>query len=130
MMSRVGGLIATALLLAACVTEPAPAWKSGDAAVGHQVGQGQLLLVPRRRAHRRQPETGRAALPQHPRGYRPDWLADDLHTSQAIAPGRMPVFHFGEGHEYDIIAWMLQHSGRADPRARGISVETAIVLKR
>jgi mono/diheme cytochrome c family protein len=106
-MSRVGGLIATALLLAACVTEPTPAWKSGDAAVGHQVAKDNCASCHAVERTGDSPKLGALPFRNILAGYRPDWLADDLHTSQAIAPGRMPVFHFGEGHEYDIIAWML-----------------------
>ena len=106
-MSRVGGLIATALLLAACVTEPTPAWKSGDAAVGHQVAKDNCASCHAVERTGDSPKLGALPFRNILAGSSPDWLADDLHTSQAIAPGSMPVFHFGEGHEYDIIAWML-----------------------
>jgi hypothetical protein len=40
-------------------------------------------------------------------GYPPGWLATDLHNGRAIRFQKMPVFHFGEGHEYDLIAYLL-----------------------
>jgi mono/diheme cytochrome c family protein len=40
--------------------------------------------------------------------YPPEWLADDLHNGRTIAFRKMPVFHFGEGHEYDLVAYLRQ----------------------
>jgi mono/diheme cytochrome c family protein len=106
-MSKVGGLFAVVLLLAACVTETAPTWRSGDAVVGHQVARDNCASCHAVERTGDSPKLGALPFRNILAGYRPDWLADDLHTSQAIAPGRMPVFHFGEGHEYDILAWMI-----------------------
>lgn len=107
-------LIAT-IALAACATEPAPAWQSGDAEVGHQVAQD---LCAQCHAIERTGDSPNPAAPPFRRAlwnYRPDWLADDLHASRAVSLRRMPVFHFGVGHEYDIVAYLLSVQEDAPP---------------
>lgn len=104
---RISAVLIAAASLAACAIEPAPAWQSGDAKVGHQVAQDLCA-----HCHAIEPagDSPNPAAPPFRRAlqnYRPDWLADDLHTSRALSLRRMPVFHFGEGHEYDIVAYLL-----------------------
>jgi mono/diheme cytochrome c family protein len=99
-------LIAAATL-AACATEPVPARQSGNAEVGHQVAQE---LCAHCHAIERTGDSPNAAAPPLRlalSNYRSDRLVDDLHASRAVSLRRMPVFHFGEGHEYDIVAYLL-----------------------
>jgi len=108
-------MLIAATALAACTTEPAPAWQSGDAEVGHQVAQD---LCAQCHAIERTGDSPNAAAPPFRQAlwnYRPDWLADDLHASRAVSLRRMPVFHFGEGHEYDIVAYLLAIQEDAPP---------------
>lgn len=104
---RLASTIIAALALTACATEPTPAWQSGDPEVGHRVAQD---LCAQCHAVERTGDSPNTAAPPFRAilsTYRPDWLADDLHTSQAIAFRKMPVFHFGDGHEYDIVAYLM-----------------------
>jgi cytochrome c len=99
--------IAGLLGLAACSTEPTPAWQMGDPEVGHQIARD---LCSDCHAIERTGESRNSAAPTFRTilaTYPPEWLATDLHTGQAIAFRRMPVFHFGEGHEYDLVAYLL-----------------------
>jgi hypothetical protein len=80
---RMSLAIPAALILVACSTEPPAAWQMGDPAVGHQVARD--LCADCHAIER----TG------------------DLHESRVIGFRKMPVFHFGEGHEYDLVAYLL-----------------------
>lgn len=104
---RITLAIAGSLALAACATEPTPAWQTGDAEVGHQVARD--LCADCHAVERTGDSPNSAAPPLRTvlATYPPEWLATDLNTSQTIAPRRMPVFHFGEGHEYDLVAYLL-----------------------
>ena len=104
---RMQMLIIAAAALAACSTEPVPAWQSGDAAVGHQVAQDLCAHCHAVERTGDSPDPGAPPFRHVLWNYRPDWLADDLHNSRAISLRRMPVFHFGEGHEYDIVAYLV-----------------------
>lgn len=106
-MFRTGIALLAGLALAACASEPAPAWKRGDPEIGHQIAQDNCASCHAIERTGDSPKLGALPFRNILAGYRPDWLSDDLRTSQEIAPGRMPVFHFAEGHENDIIAWML-----------------------
>lgn len=104
---RIMSFLAGALVLSACSTEPAPAWRMGDAAVGHQVARD---LCSDCHAVELTGDSRNSAAPPFRTilaNYPPEWLATDLHTGKAIAFRRMPVFHFGEGHEYDLVAYLL-----------------------
>ena len=48
--------------------------------------------------------------------YPPEWLATDLRDGRALAFRQMPVFHFGEGHEYDLVAYLLSIQEAPSPR--------------
>lgn len=106
-MQRWVGVLSLLALAAGCAAGPQPVWRSGDAEIGHQVARDNCSSCHAVERDGQSPRPDAIPFRNILAGYRPDWLADDLHTSQQIAPGRMPVFHFGEGHEYDIIAWML-----------------------
>jgi mono/diheme cytochrome c family protein len=96
-----------ATFLVACATEPAPAWQSGDAVVGKRVAQDLCASC---HAIERTGESPNPAAPPLRRAlanYRPDRLADDLQAARPVSLRRMPVFHFGEGHEFDIVAYLL-----------------------
>ncbi len=104
---RIALAFAGLLVLTACSTEPTPAWRMGDPEVGHQVARD--LCADCHAIER----TGDSRNPSAPplrtvlASYPPEWLATDLHNSQVIALRKMPVFHFGEGHEYDLVAYLL-----------------------
>jgi mono/diheme cytochrome c family protein len=99
--------LAGSLVLAACSTQTTPAWQMGDAEVGHQVARD--LCADCHTIERTGDSRNSAAPPLRTvlETYPPEWLATDLHTGQAIAFRKMPVFHFGEGHEYDLVAYLL-----------------------
>jgi cytochrome c len=112
---RMPMLLLAAASLAACSTEPAPSWQSGDAESGYQVVQDLCSDC-----HATGPtgESRNAAAPPLRRAlqnYRADWLADDLHASRPVSLRRMPIFHFGEGHEYDIVAYLLTIQEKTPP---------------
>jgi mono/diheme cytochrome c family protein len=99
------GLVA--LAAAACATEPQPAWKSGDPVIGKQVAQdlcAQCHSVGKTGAS---PNLAAPPLRTVLASYRPDWLAEDLHNAVAISHAKMPTFHFGEDHEYDLVAYLV-----------------------
>jgi hypothetical protein len=79
----------------------------GDPEVGHQVAQD--LCADCHAVERTGDSRNSAAPPLRTvlATYPPEWLATDLNTGQAIAFRRMPVFHFGEGHEYDLVAYLI-----------------------
>ncbi|MFT3724830.1 MAG: c-type cytochrome [Hyphomonadaceae bacterium] len=95
------------LPLAACAAEPKPKWMSGDPRIGKQVAEDLCASCHAVGA------TGESINPAAPplrtvlTNYRPDWLADDLHNAVEISHLKMPTFHFGDGHEYDLIAYLL-----------------------
>jgi cytochrome c len=104
---RMSLAIPAVLVLVACSTEPPAAWQMGDPAVGHQVARD--LCADCHAIER----TGDSRNPTAPpfrtilANYPPEWLATDLHESRVIGFRKMPVFHFGEGHEYDLVAYLL-----------------------
>ena len=104
---RFAAAILSPLVLLACTTQPTAAWQMGDPAVGHQVAND---LCAECHAIER---TGDSPNPAAPRfrtvlaDYPPEWLAADLHDARALSVRKMPVFHFGEGHEYDLVAYLL-----------------------
>ncbi len=108
-------ILIAATALAACSTEPTPAWQSGDAEVGYQVAQDLCAHCHAIEPTGDSPNPGAPPLRRALQNYRPDWLADDLHASRALSLRRMPVFHFGEGHEYDIVAYLLSIQEEAPP---------------
>ena len=105
-MRIVSGIL-VALVVSACSTEPPAAWQLGDPGIGHQVAQD--LCADCHAIER----TGDSRNPGAPpfrtilESYPPEWLATDLHNGRAIGFRKMPVFHFGEGHEYDLVAYLL-----------------------
>lgn len=95
------------LPLAACASEPKPKWMSGDPRVGKQVAEDLCSTC---HAVGRTGESPNPAAPTFRTvlaNYRPDWLADDLHNAVEISHLNMPTFHFGEDHEYDLVAYLL-----------------------
>ena len=104
---RLSLAIPAALALVACSTEPTPVWQTGDAAVGHQVARD--LCADCHAIERTGDSRNTAAPPFRAilRNYPPEWLATDLHESRVIGFRKMPVFHFGESHEYDLVAYLL-----------------------
>lgn len=108
-------ILMAAAVLAACSTQPPPAWQSGDAEIGHQVAEDLCAHCHAIERTGASPNPAAPPLRRALRNYRPDWLADDLHASRAVSLRRMPVFHFGEGHEYDIVAYLLSIQEEATP---------------
>ncbi len=110
---RISAAILAALALSACSTEPPAAWQMGDPAIGHQVAKD--LCADCHAVER----TGASRNPAAPpfrtilTDYPPEWLATDLHDARALAFRKMPVFHFGEGHEYDLVAYLLSIQERS-----------------
>lgn len=104
---RLSLALLTALTLSACSTEPPAAWQMGDPETGHQVARDLCAdcHAVERTGDSRNP--GAPPLRTILADYPPEWLATDLHDGRAIGFRKMPVFHFGEGHEYDLVAYLL-----------------------
>lgn len=113
---RFAATILSPLALLACSTQPPAAWQMGDAAVGQQVAND--LCADCHAVER----TGDSRNPAAPRfrtilaDYPPEWLASDLHDARALSMRKMPVFHFGEGHEYDLVAYLLSIQEEPTPQ--------------
>lgn len=104
---RMSLAILATLAFAACSTQPLAAWQTGDPAVGHQVARdlcADCHAVGRTDDSRM---SGAPPLRTVLANYPPEWLATDLHEGRVIGFRKMPVFHFGEGHEYDLVAYLL-----------------------
>jgi len=100
------GLLTT-LAVTACTSGPDAQPRAGDARAGYQVASD--LCAGCHSIERTGDSPNPAAIPLRRvlAGYPPGWLATDLHNGRAIRFQKMPVFHFGEGHEYDLIAYLL-----------------------
>jgi mono/diheme cytochrome c family protein len=106
-MSRSCSFLGPLLLLSACATAPEPKWKDGDPKVGHEVARDLCSSCHAIERTGDSPHPGAPPFRGVLESYRPDWLAEDLHNSVAIAHARMPTFYFGEDHEYDVVAYLL-----------------------
>ncbi|MEZ6030645.1 MAG: hypothetical protein R3C46_12960 [Hyphomonadaceae bacterium] len=113
---RMSHAILAALALTACTTEPPGPLQMGDPEVGHQVAKD--LCSDCHAVERTGDSRNPAAPPLRTvlAGYPPEWLATDLHDGRTIALRKMPTFHFGEGHEYDLVAYLIQIQDVPAPR--------------
>ena len=113
---RFAAAILSPLVLLACSTQPLAAWQMGDPATGHQVAQDLCAdcHAVERIGDSRNPNAPafRTILKDYP----PEWLATDLRDGRALAFRQMPVFHFGEGHEYDLVAYLLSIQDAPSPQ--------------
>lgn len=109
-------VLAASAAFAACSTEPTPAWRMGDPAVGYQVARD--LCADCHAIGRIGDSRDPAAPPLRTvlGNYPPEWLSADLHNGQPVGFRRMPVFHFGEGHEYDLVAYLQDIQEIAPPQ--------------
>jgi cytochrome c len=112
---RLPVVVIAAMSLSACALEPTPAWQSGEPGIGHQVARDLCADCHAIERTGDSPNPGAPHFRRILETYRPEWLADDLHSSRAISLRRMPVFHFGEGHEYDIVAYLISIQEKPRP---------------
>jgi len=103
--SLVGAAAIPALVLAACVGAPAPAY-DGDPVAGHEVARGLCSSCHSIEAIGASPNPGAPPLRYVLASYNPERLAEDLENAVSISHLRMPTFYFGEHHAVDVVAYL------------------------